>query len=377
MKSIMFLCGGYRASYNGNFIPSLLTIEEKIKEQFRCVYVFHHEVKKYQWFKELNSNGHIVETMDFDAGLLARIKEIKRISQKWQVSIIHVHFGDKLAATIYGHLTGTNIIWHIHTDGSCGKKGIQNIRDCLIELKAFFGKRVIGRRVTRIAVSGDLAKKENAIHIPNGLALNRINKYDAAFRARKRLELGIPPETIMILLFGWSLDIKGLDLAYWAVKQLHEENKNICLYVVCAKDLLTPKEYLKNKCGYSENDSFIVFLPSIEDVYAYHSIADIFLSASRSEGFSYSLLEALSIGKPCVISNIKGTAWAKEFYDVEFFQSGDISALVKAIERMTLRISQSDVRPEADIRLVKEKYSAETMAEQVAKVYHMIDGRAK
>ena len=373
-KSIAFLCGGYRSIYSGNFIPSLKAIESKLDDSYNCVYIFHKGIDSLDWCKELIKSGHIVETMDFDANLLKRIKQIKNICKKHNIVLIHFHFGDKLAATLYGMFHKVEIVWHIHTDGSCGKKGIHGIKDIIVLLKAFVGNKIIGCRAKKISESEDLAKKEKAVCIPNGIGFERVYRMSADEIKLNREKIGIDPQALQILLFGWSLDIKGLDLAYDAVSHLYEKGKNVNLLVVCGVDNTIQKEYLKTKCGYQGNEKFIHFLPPIEDVFLYHNISDIFLSASRSEGFPYSVLEALSIGKPCVASDIKGTEWCREFYNTEFFESNNTSSLIDALKRMCERMQKGDVDPEKDIQLIKDKYSVETMAERVVAAYQL-DGK--
>ena len=52
---------------------------------------------------------------------------------------------------------------------------------------------------------------------------------------------------------------------------------------------------------------------SEEDIFTVHRSADVFLSASRSEAFSNSILEAISQDVPVVVSNIKGTSWSMAY----------------------------------------------------------------
>ena len=44
----------------------------------------------------------------------------------------------------------------------------------------------------------------------------------------------------------------------------------------------------------------------------------IFISASRSEGFSYCLMESISLGKPSLVSDIKGNMWSQRYNTVLF-----------------------------------------------------------
>jgi len=74
-------------------------------------------------------------------------------------------------------------------------------------------------------------------------------------------------------------------------------------------------------------------LPPVENVFDYHKAADIMLSASRSETFSYALAEALYARVPCVLSDIPGTRWAKDYETTLVFPVGDDAACAEALKK--------------------------------------------
>lgn len=59
-----------------------------------------------------------------------------------------------------------------------------------------------------------------------------------------------------------------------------------------------------SKIGKSAND--VELLPSTNDPYPYLSKLDVFVSASRSEGFGLAAIEAMATGIPCLLSSVPG-----------------------------------------------------------------------
>jgi len=64
----------------------------------------------------------------------------------------------------------------------------------------------------------------------------------------------------------------------------------------------------------------------------YYRMADLYLSASHSDGSSISLLEAMACGRPALVSDIPGNReWVKEGENGWLFPDGDAEALAQAI----------------------------------------------
>ena len=92
--------------------------------------------------------------------------------------------------------------------------------------------------------------------------------------------------------------------------------------------------FLNNILGnsdYLHNDR-IIFFPPCEDVFSLYRFADIFISSSRSEGFSYSILEALYFNLKVFSSDIDGVGWSKQYSNVSFFDNCDVNQLSRLIE---------------------------------------------
>ena len=61
----MFLCG-YKSYYGGNFIPSLMAIEDRLVDiGWRCVYVFPNESRDRYWIQYMQKQNRSVQFIDF------------------------------------------------------------------------------------------------------------------------------------------------------------------------------------------------------------------------------------------------------------------------------------------------------------------------
>ena len=99
--------------------------------------------------------------------------------------------------------------------------------------------------------------------------------------------------TKLSLFLSWDVHRKGLDIAVKAVSSCRAQYPAVKLAIVGMGEQ-PPKEgkdYIKATTGVSLNEPWIRYLPSTEDMFSYLRAADAYLSASRSEAFSYGLLK--------------------------------------------------------------------------------------
>jgi L-malate glycosyltransferase len=70
----------------------------------------------------------------------------------------------------------------------------------------------------------------------------------------------------------------------------------------------------------------------LADLPAYYHAADLYVSASHSDGSSISLLEALACGRPALVSDIPGNReWITPGEQGWWFQEGDPDSLAQSL----------------------------------------------
>lgn len=362
---VMFLCD-YQAPYGGNFVPSLLALDKALEEHnIESVYVFPEEANKRSWFEILVNKGKKLECFSKKVSKIGMIYKIQELITKHGITILHTHF---FSMSIIIALSFINphlkIVTHLHSDFSAGKMTWK------IRVFRFVFYQFLAKRVCLLSVSSELKRynEKKIIYVPNGLATERIpcKQIDSTI---VREQNGVKDNEVLLEIFAWSPYVKGLDIAVSAVKVINErEDYKIKLAIVCGREN-TPKkmqEWISDNTQCTGKEQYLIYLMPTEDVFAYHKAADILISASRSEGFPYSILEMLSLGKRCIISEIPGTLWARNYASVMTFESGNVNTCVDAICKAI-----SELPPENSkvSEKVISEYSITQWAETVLKCY--------
>lgn len=362
---ILFLCG-YQAVYGGNFIPSLMALEEGFQQQGgQCVYVFPAEAMQRVWFAQLQQMGKTVDVFPFNASRLTQIKHLTDLVQKYHITIIHSHFAPIIPLEIFAFLNkNVQVLIHLHSDFSSGKQSLK------IKLKNLLIYKILSARVRFISVSKAFVNYNPAkiYWIPNALAIKRM-PCEHILGEQIRKKYGVDKRDILCEIFGWSPKVKGVDIAVEAIKQLHTQNPSYKLAIICGREMTVEKMpiWVASHTSCSGREDFLLYLPPTEDVFGYHEAADMLLSASRSEGFPYSILEMLSLGKPCVMSDIPGVSWAKKYPLSYVFASENISACKQAVIQAITGKNKMFLSQTAD--QIRTDYNIHTWVNRVLNTY--------
>jgi 1,2-diacylglycerol 3-alpha-glucosyltransferase len=143
--------------------------------------------------------------------------------------------------------------------------------------------------------------KRKIIYIPNGVDIELFKPSDKKRFLRKKFK--IAPENVVILSLGRLTQVKQ-PLQLIEIYSLIEKKKsNVSLVIAGNGELLASAKKLATE----KNLSSIIFLGYVDhkkeapDLYA---CSDFYIMASKYEGQPLTLLEAISTGLPCIVSNI-------------------------------------------------------------------------
>lgn len=346
----------YMGPYISNYILSEIALEQKFREQGDyLVHVFPKDVENKEWvrlFREIDAKLYFIE---YKPGTNWSIKTLRKIFRGEKANVIHCHFGGwdidaKLAAPFIP------MIWH--------QRMYPTLSPWQRKYKYWLKYNILGMFCTRhIAISEAVYETITSITnkktycIPNSIDFNRVQ-----IDLEQRLSRNDNNEPCKILLFGYSPLSKGLDVAYKACSLLAKKGHNVELDVVSQSQ---SDQYIAE--NYTPPPSWFKVLPPISNVSDYYNKTDIFLSASRAEGFCNSLLEAIYCGCPAVYSDIAGTRWAAGFAHTFEYAVESPEALAKAILLCIADpISREEI--EANRKKAVTNYSMETWVEKVYQV---------
>ena len=360
----VLILGDYRTPCSGNFIGSLHDLAKKFQTSNigKLVFVFPEEKQWINLLRKYDCKTYFVEP-DTDNS----IEIIKKIVEDESIDLIHIHFGfmQRKIAETFGNSDNIRIIIHDHMDYVAD--------DVMIKVLV---KQVVSSlyyRLKNVSIISVLAKKtrwyfllgKRNYYIPNGLSYTR-NVNTTANEEIIRQKLNLKHKKVCLFL-GWNPKWKGMDTAIQATQKLYQEDDSWILAVVGYGEKPSDEvlRNLEQLSGVRDFEKFVRFLPSTEDMFSYHKMADVYLSASRKDSFSYGLLEAISQNTPVVVSNIEGTKWANLYNKYFEFPTEDSEACKNAI------LKAYDMRAaESNNSKIIEKYSIDSWIDSILKVYN-------
>lgn len=360
----------YASVYGGNFIPSMEAFAQySIDKGNEVGFALDIKAKERIWCKSIQEKYPIYFVKN--KGSRKDAKELNRFIKENGYDCVYSHFSyfhlACILCLINPHLA---VVCHKHTD-------IGSELTLKRKFRLAIKKSIFYKNMSLIFVSERLRKfelmegKANSYWLPNALVTTRFQKTKREiYRQELRSNLGISLDDPVVLMFGWHTQVKGVDIALKAFKDLLHQHPNAHLLLVTSSaqgedgTRKIAREFVDD-----DTLSKVIFLPPSQEVEKYHAAADIFLSSSRSEGFPYSILEALYLGELVVSSDLDGVQWAKKYRTVEFFPSEDIQLCSKMLDKSINNITakQSDII-ETSMR-VENDYG---ISEWVEKVYRIL-----
>lgn len=148
------------------------------------------------------------------------------------------------------------------------------------------------------------------ITIYNGVSLKQFTPDrtpDAVERHAIRAKLGITPEELVLVCSARLSEEKRIGIVLTAMKRLLSIGLE-CKSIILGDGHL--KESLMAQVGHLGLSSHVWLEGFQENVRPYLRASDIFVLTSQREGLSYSVLEAMACGLPCVVTGGDGKAEA-------------------------------------------------------------------
>lgn len=366
----VLIAADYRPPCSGNFIASVLELAERMQSCGNKVcFMFPDNGKGgYSWSKWLEESGFSVQLMDMNISDSDKIAFLHKTVSENKIDLIHTNFGfcHRLLVTRRKELNNVKVLIHDHMDFSAEEKlNKQRLWNAMRSaLYQFYGIGIVSVMEKKYRSYLFTSKKRNW-YIPNGLSLRR-NVPRELTRAERRAQLGIGGDQKLCLLLGWAMYGKGVDIAVKAVAHLRQKDPSVHLGLVGFSDCPSERalQWIREHTGIEPVCDWIHFFPSTEDMFSYHRAADVYLSASRMEAFSYGVLEAISQNVPVVASDVEGTAWAEEYSKCLIYPVEDAHRCAEAIEAALPRreeVSNQDV--------LMQRYGIDNWCKQMMKIY--------
>lgn len=304
MSGVMLHIADFAAPYPGAFITQLTMLDTELRRRGsgRCAFSFPPEAESAPWFAAMRAAGTWVQVLRTRPGSLglASAREIGRAAAEVGASVLHTHFGTYDVSAVVaarrlrrqGH--ECRVLWHYRTalEEDLWRRPLRRQAKDLVKYRGF-GSRTDGAVAVTNALAAEAAVRglgAKATAVPAGCDTDAFRP-DAKVRRRARAALGLSAGDVLVLHLGWAWYRKGGDLLVEAARLLHDRGRdNLVFLSVGAPQPAPPVRGLS-------------FTDRIGDL---HQAADIFVSASRSEGFGNGLVEAMAAGSVAVATSVTG-----------------------------------------------------------------------
>ena len=168
---------------------------------------------------------------------------------------------------------------------------------------------------------------EKIVKFPWGVDLD---KFSLGRNTKLRKELGWEDEIILLHLRSWET-IYGVDVLIKGFIKAVKQEPRLRLLMLGGGSLEWKIKKLLTKEGFMDKVNFAGQIKN-EELPEYYKAADLYLSASHSDGSSVSLMEALACGLPAILSDIPGNKeWIQNDEQGWLFKDGSVKALVNSI----------------------------------------------
>jgi len=347
----------------------LLSLVENLdKSRFEPVVLSFTDGPMIERLKAMGVETHVIFTeKPFD---ITKWGTVRDLLKKIGASLVHAH-GTRACSNVLwaAKSLGIPVIYTVHGWSFHEEQGL------LIRKMRIWGEQYLtSRTAVNITVSNsnlETGRKYlggfEAVQVNHGIDQVRFSPKRAF--ADVRAELGITADNVLVLFIARFTVQKQPLAMIRAFLRARLQFPGMHLLMVGDGDL--KEEGLRLAAEAGETAGFIHFQPFRQDVPDILAAADIFVLPSLWEGLPIGLLEAMSMGKAIIASDVDGTAEVMVHGENGWLINKDKldDNLTEALVRLAGDESQRRRYSEKAIETVNERFSLSVMADKVEEIY--------
>lgn len=314
----------------------------------------------------LEPPSKVVNNVRYSLEFPLAIRRIRDIIEDRSIDVVHANMSMNVDAALATRLSSASLVWHFN--------------DVLVNRVIASGtSRLAGLLADRIVVAsrsvaehyfGECSQEMDVVYAPVDVAEFHPEKFsDTGVRA----EFGLNEDTTLVGTVGNVNPVKGHEYLVRAANSLKTDTEGDVAVLIVGGTLNSRQEYyerLQSLCEQSEVEDVVQFVGRRSDVARMLSAFDVFVLPSVAEACPIAVLEAMSMEKPIVATDVGGIP--------EQIDDGESGWLVPpenpdAIADAVLEAIQDTneaVRRGANARKkAVEKFSLERTAERTLNVY--------
>jgi glycosyltransferase involved in cell wall biosynthesis len=215
-----------------------------------------------------------------------------------------------------------------------------------------------------------LIKEADTAFVGNGVNLRKYTNDGS--RLRTRQEMGIQPEDTLICWVGRLDQQKGLDVLLEAFSWL-KHNRSVQLYLAGDGPLLAHLREQARRFGMINRVHFLGFRKDIPQLL---QAADIFVLPSRYEAMPLSIIEAMAVGLPCIVSDTgENAVMVENNVNGLIVPVEDVKALADAMEFLVNEPERCRAMGYASLEKASG-YSNEITVRRIQQIYEIVSRTA-
>jgi glycosyltransferase involved in cell wall biosynthesis len=209
--------------------------------------------------------------------------------------------------------------------------------------------------------------EERIVTFPWGVDLQQFSPgKDGSLRARA----GWEDAFVLLHTRSWE-PVYGIDILVRAFIAAAQENAALRIFLLGGGSLTGKVFTMFERAGMLDRVSFSGQV-SYKDLPGYYRAADLYVSASHSDGSSVSLMEALASGLPALVSDIPGNReWVVPGEHGWWFPDGDADALAQGILQAVDQRERLSVIGRAARNLAEQRANWNENFQHLLKAYEM------
>jgi glycosyltransferase involved in cell wall biosynthesis len=294
----------FQPEYGGTFIDSLLSLNRYCLShlKIKTVCIFPEKASNRAWLRRFDEEKVQYGFVPRKRSILSRVRLLLKDHDP---VILHTHFFlFDLSAILMKLLFYRNakVVWHYHSLPDLTLR--QRVKD-FIKLRLIFGS--CGHRC--VAVGDGIFRILQGVGLPAGKTLLIHNAVDtnrfisnSEIRSNTRKSLKASDGSTIFLLLGYAPYIKGVDIFVRAAAEAVARHDSAMLFVIVGRH--ETRDFVSRLPFTSKVGDALIMIDPVEDLSILLNGVDVLVSASRSEGFGYAVIEAMATQKLALCSDI-------------------------------------------------------------------------
>ncbi|MDE2584819.1 MAG: glycosyltransferase family 4 protein [Betaproteobacteria bacterium] len=313
--------------------------------------------------------GIEVLTLPFSGKLdLGTILPLARLIRQERVDVVNTHSGiDSWVGAFAARLGGCHLVRTRHLNLPLHRRWYNFVH--------YLADRVVtcGETMRHNLIDNCGFPASQVASIPTGVDLSRFNPVHE--RTQVRWDLGLAPDTYVVLMVGVIRAVKRHEVALRAFARLRQEIPSAQLLLAGDGPMRGDMEALAARLGLGDS---VRFLGHRDDVPDLMGAADCLLLTSRSEGVPQVLTQGLQCGLPVVATAVGGVPEVILAEQTGLLVAAeDIDGVAAALARIHGDSLLAARLVAAGRRHVAEHFSLEAMLDATEKLYADIQGEGR